>query len=110
MYFRDVRCAIRKADCITQTTAIAWKWFCRLMKKGRDVVGIEEELRGPVFRQMPDLLARLDLIVDAGDALKVSDFKTSRTQWDEDQVTNSADQLLLYSELPHPWPGRRFDS
>ena len=36
IYFRDIRCAIRKADCIAEVVAIAWKWFCRLMKKGRD--------------------------------------------------------------------------
>lgn len=63
------------------------------------ILGIEEEIRGPVFRNLPDLLARLDLIIDVGDALVVTDFKTSRSQWDWDQVANSADQLLLYSEL-----------
>lgn len=68
--------------------------------KGR-ILGVEEELRGPVFGDLPDLLARLDLIVDAGDFLKVTDFKSSRSHWDEDQVVNSADQLLLYSELVH---------
>ena len=66
--------------------------------KGR-IIAIEEELRGPVVPGLPDLLARLDLIVDAGDHLTVTDFKTSRSQWDQDQVANSADQLLLYSEL-----------
>jgi putative RecB family exonuclease len=69
--------------------------------KGR-IIGIEEELRGPVFGDLPDLLARLDLIVDDGDALTVTDFKTSRGVWDQDQVINSADQLLLYSDLVRP--------
>ena len=48
---------------------------------------------------LPDLLARVDLIVDAGDALIVTDFKSSRSHWDQDQVINAADQMLLYSEL-----------
>jgi putative RecB family exonuclease len=74
--------------------------------KGR-IIGIEEELRGPVFGDMPDLVARLDLLVDAGDAVILTDFKTSRGAWDEDQVTNSADQLLLYSELAHPYANGR---
>jgi CRISPR/Cas system-associated exonuclease Cas4 (RecB family) len=68
--------------------------------KGK-VIGVEEELRGPVFGDLPDLLARLDLIVDAGDYVQVTDFKSSRSQWDQDQVISSADQLLLYSELAH---------
>lgn len=68
--------------------------------KGR-IIGVEEELRGPVFSDLPDLLARLDLIVDTGDAVAVTDFKSSRSQWDADQAVNAADQLLLYSELVH---------
>jgi hypothetical protein len=36
IYFREVRCAIRKADCIAEAVAIAWKWFCRIAKKGKD--------------------------------------------------------------------------
>src|SRR5689334_2240505 len=36
VYFRDVKCAMRKADCVAEVVAIAWKWFTRLMKKGRD--------------------------------------------------------------------------
>jgi hypothetical protein len=37
IYFRDIRCAIRKADYVAEAVAIAWKWFCRLMAKGKDV-------------------------------------------------------------------------
>ena len=63
------------------------------------ILGVEEELRGPVVPGCPDLLARLDLIVDAGDALVINDFKTSRSSWSESHVTESASQLLLYHEL-----------
>lgn len=66
------------------------------------IIGVEEELRGQVFGELPDLVARVDLIVDAGDSVSVTDFKTSRCQWDDDQVVSSADQLLLYSELVRP--------
>ncbi len=34
--FRGVQCATRRADCIAETVAIAWKWFCRLMRRGKD--------------------------------------------------------------------------
>jgi CRISPR/Cas system-associated exonuclease Cas4 (RecB family) len=44
-------------------------------------------------------LARLDLIVDVGEAIVISDFKTSRSSWGESHVTESASQLLLYHEI-----------
>lgn len=66
------------------------------------IIAIEEELRGELVPGMPDLLARVDLIVDTGDELVVSDFKTSRSAWSADHVMDSARQLLLYSELAKP--------
>jgi hypothetical protein len=36
IYFRGVRCAVKKADCIAEVVALSWKWFCRLMKRGKD--------------------------------------------------------------------------
>jgi RecB family exonuclease len=63
------------------------------------IIGIEEELRGELIPGLPDLLARVDLLVDSGDALELTDFKTSRTRWDADDITDSASQLLLYHEL-----------
>jgi hypothetical protein len=38
VYFRDVRCAVKKADCIAETIGLAWKWFCRLVQRGKDVM------------------------------------------------------------------------
>jgi hypothetical protein len=35
-YFRTVRCVMRRADCIAETVAVAWKWFCRLAQRGKD--------------------------------------------------------------------------
>lgn len=63
------------------------------------IIGVEEELRGELIPGLPDLLARVDLIVDAGDFLEVSDFKTARSQWSQDHVADAASQLLLYHEL-----------
>ncbi len=63
------------------------------------ILAVEEEFRGPVVPGCPDLLARVDLLIDAGDALVLTDFKTSRCAWDEDDVVQGAPQLLLYSEL-----------
>jgi CRISPR/Cas system-associated exonuclease Cas4 (RecB family) len=63
------------------------------------ILAVEEELRGQILPTCPDLLARLDLLVDEGEALILSDFKTSRSSWTEADVAKSAPQLLLYSEL-----------
>ena len=63
------------------------------------ILGIEEELRGPVLDGAPDLLARLDLLTESQDTLTVTDFKTSKSAWSGDQATDSAEQLLLYFEL-----------
>ena len=66
------------------------------------IVGIEEELTGELVPGVPDLLARVDLLVDAGDALVVTDLKTARSRWSAEQVCESASQLLLYHELAKP--------
>ena len=64
-----------------------------------NIVGVEEELRGPVAEDCPDVLGFVDLMVDAGDALEVIDLKTSRSRWTQNQADNSSEQLLLYSIL-----------
>ena len=72
------------------------------------IVGVEEELRGPVSPECPDLLARVDLLVDAGDELVVTDLKTARSRWSNQQAEDSGEQLLLYSELAKDLlPGKR---
>ena len=63
------------------------------------ILGIEEELRGQVIDGAPDLLARLDLLMESEGTLTVTDFKTSKSAWSSDQATDSAEQLLLYGEL-----------
>jgi putative RecB family exonuclease len=66
------------------------------------IIGIEEELTGELVPGVPDLLARVDLLVDGGDALTLTDLKTARSRWSNEQVQDSAGQLLLYHELAKP--------
>lgn len=54
-------------------------------------------------RRLAELLARVDLIIDTGDGLRVTDFKTARTSWSEAYVTDSVGQFLLYHELVKEW-------
>ena len=36
VYFRHIKCKGRRADCIAEAVALAWKWFIRLAEKGKD--------------------------------------------------------------------------
>ncbi len=67
-----------------------------------EIIGIEEELRGQVVSGCPELLARVDLIVDTGSEIIISDFKTSRCAWNNLKIEDLAPQLYLYSELVKP--------
>lgn len=69
---------------------------------GGTIIGVEEELRGELVPGLPDLLGRVDLLLDTDADLLVTDFKTSRSEWGIDHVDDSADQLLLYHELVKP--------
>jgi len=35
-YSRHLRCQTAKADCIAEALALAWKWFVRLARRGKD--------------------------------------------------------------------------
>jgi len=63
------------------------------------IVGIEEQLQAPVIADCPDLLARLDLMVESEEALVITDFKTSRGRWSTAETNASEGQLLIYHEL-----------
>ena len=72
------------------------------------VIGVEEELRGSIIPGVPDLLGRIDLLIETDDAVTISDLKTSRSRWSRGQAEDSAEQLLLYSELvKHLVPGKQ---
>src|SRR5207253_983663 len=48
---------------------------------------------------LPDLLGRVDLIIETDAELVISDWKTSRSRWNTEQAEDAAEQLLLYAEL-----------
>lgn len=78
-----------------------------LARPAGTVIGIEEELRVPLIPGVPDLLGRIDLLVDTGDALVITDFKTSRSQWTSEQADYAADQLVIYGELVRQRIGKK---
>lgn len=71
----------------------------RLTHPEGTILAIEEEFRGTLIPGLPEMLARIDLVIETKDAIDVVDFKTARSPWSEDHVADSADQLLLYAEL-----------
>lgn len=82
-----------------QVHAMAWP-------EGK-ILAVEETLRGPIIPGLPDLLGRVDLIVEEPEALVIHDWKTSRSRWGTEQVNDAAEQLLLYAELARDFaPGK----
>jgi len=63
------------------------------------VLGVEEEIRGMLVEGVPDLYGRVDLLTEDSESLVVTDIKTSRGRWSQEQVEDSGEQLLLYSHL-----------
>ncbi len=66
------------------------------------IVAIEETFRESVIPDCPDLLGRVDLITVDDDAVRICDFKTSRSSWNAENVRQAAPQQLLYAELVRP--------
>ena len=62
-----------------------------------EIVGIEEQLRVVLDPELPDVLAKLDLVTETNGSLHVIDFKTSRSRWNEEKAREGADQLVLYA-------------
>ena len=72
------------------------------------VLGVEEPVRGLLVEGVPDLLGRIDLLTEDDDTLVVTDIKTSRGKWSQEQVEDSGEQLLLYAKLASKIaPGKR---
>ncbi|MDB4770764.1 PD-(D/E)XK nuclease family protein [bacterium] len=70
-----------------------------LTKQDGRIIGVEEELRGELSAELPDLLGRVDLLLETDDSVIVQDFKTSRSAWNEYQAEDQSEQLLLYGDL-----------
>lgn len=79
-----------------------------LAQPGGHVIGVEETLRGRIVAGVPDVVGRVDLLVESADELVLTDLKTSRSRWSVDQVEDAGPQLLLYSDLVQQLvPGKR---
>jgi putative RecB family exonuclease len=61
-----------------------------------NVLAIEETLTTTLAEDLPDLLARIDLIHQSDNVVGVIDFKTSQSSWTPAKAAESAEQLHLY--------------
>ena len=46
---------------------------------------------------LPDVLAKVDLVTSSDTALYVTDFKTSRSRWTPEKAIEASDQLVIYA-------------
>jgi putative RecB family exonuclease len=60
------------------------------------IVGVEEELRVVLDPDVPDVLAKVDLVTRTDGSLHVVDFKTARSRWTDQKAAEASDQLVLY--------------
>lgn len=63
------------------------------------IIGIEEPLRGVLLPGVPDLVGRVDLLVEDDDAVTLSDYKTVRSPWSPAHAEDAGSQLLIYHQL-----------
>lgn len=70
-----------------------------LVQPEERIIWIEEEWRGELIPGLPDLLGRVDLILETDEHVIIQDFKTARFAWSYEQAEESAEQLLLYGDL-----------
>lgn len=60
------------------------------------ILGIEESFQLMIDPDLPDILARVDLVAQTPGSLQVVDLKTSRSPWSPQRAEEAASQLLLY--------------
>jgi RecB family exonuclease len=60
------------------------------------ILGVEEQLQVTLDNDLPDVLAKVDLVTVTDRTLHVIDFKTSRSRWNDEKALQSAEQLVLY--------------
>jgi RecB family exonuclease len=81
---------------------------CDLARPAGKILAVEETLRGALIPGLPDVLGRIDLILETSNELVILDWKTARARYTQDQVDDSAAQLLLYGELAQGFsPGKK---
>lgn len=93
-----------KSEDITTLETTARGMFTAFLKHPMaearcDVIGIEESFQAELAPDLPEVMARVDLVYASEGAVHLVDFKTSRSRWNPAKVAEAADQLRLYEIL-----------
>lgn len=67
-----------------------------LARPAGEIIAIEESIQATIDPDLPDVLAKVDMIHQDDQGLYLIDYKTSRSRWTEAKAAESAEQLLLY--------------
>jgi len=98
---RDVLVRYNKGDDVDTLHALANRMLTSFLgsslanPKGV-ILGVEEQLRVVLDPELPDLLAKVDLVTQTDGCLHVVDFKTSKARGNEQKAVESGEQLVLY--------------
>jgi len=98
---QDLPVRFNKGEDMATITALAERMVAAflespLSRPNGQIVGVEESFRVVIDDDLPDILARVDLVTQTEEALHVVDLKTSRSRWSEERAVEGADQLQLY--------------
>jgi RecB family exonuclease len=68
-----------------------------LAHPGGEIVGVEEHLRVRLAADLPDLVAKVDLVHHDDAGVHIIDFKTARSRWSPERASEGSEQLQLYA-------------
>jgi hypothetical protein len=85
-----------RAEAVAQARAMLEVWLA-YPRPGK-ILGVEESFEVELAPWLPKLQGRVDLVTEEPDALVLTDLKTARSAWGEEQVLQGQDQLVLYRE------------
>jgi hypothetical protein len=76
-------------------TLMAWLTWERPSSR---IIAVEHFFEMQLSPWLPKLQGRVDVLEETDEELIISDIKTSRTHWGEDEIEAGRDQLVLYRE------------
>ncbi|MBI4864899.1 MAG: PD-(D/E)XK nuclease family protein [Candidatus Riflebacteria bacterium] len=86
-----------RADAIDQARRMLVVWLTWERPMGR-ILAVEQSFEVEVAPWLPKLQGRVDVVTEMEDAIELSDVKTSRTHWSEDEIESGRGPLVLYRE------------
>ena len=86
-----------RAGAVDQARRMLEAWLAWERPPGR-IIAIEQAFEVNLAPWLPKLQGRVDLVIETEDSIQISDIKTSRSHWGEDEIEAGRDQLVLYRE------------